>query len=108
MTGLRRALPPLQRALRGRVPHANEAAAVLLVASVRKLKSPRRGGRAKGGLVRVSGTTRRATVVAPRNAVLRWNRLFTTAAEAALTITQVAITPIYVALAGLVIIGSLG
>jgi hypothetical protein len=64
------------------------------------------GGRGRGFAI-VSESTKEASVVATRNAVLSWARLFTVAAEAVLLVTQVPIVPAYLGLAGLVLFGSL-
>jgi hypothetical protein len=109
MTRPNRALLPLRRSLRGRVRHPSEVAAVILATAVVARKYPRRRGRAKGGgIVRVSRSTGRTTVIAPRNAVLSWTRLFTTVAKAVSSVRNTPLDPVSLSLAGLVIVGSFG
>jgi hypothetical protein len=46
-------------------------------------------------------------LVAPHNATLRWTTVFTEAASAALLVTTLPVSPVYLALAGIVIVNQL-
>lgn len=102
----RNAIPAVTRALRPHLSRPREVAAVVLSVSVRRGIYPE-GGRAKGGRLLVSERDRRVQLVAPRNAALRWGRVFTEAAGAALLVTTIPVSPVYLGLAGLVIVGQL-
>jgi hypothetical protein len=100
---------PVGRALRPHVSHPREIAAVVLSTSVKRGIPPRGGGRKKGGarVILLSRRKRTARVVAPRNAAIRWTRVFTEAASAALLVSTIPVSPVYLGLAGLVIVGQL-
>src|SRR5262245_31783014 len=100
-------MTPLTRALKGRVPYAEETAAAILSVSVRPAKPLGRRGRKKGGKIRVSKRDKTATFVAARNATMNWTRLLVSKANAVLIVTSVSIASPYLALAGLVIFADL-
>ena len=94
----------VRKSLRSRIPYAAETAAVIIGTAVKPARPSRGRGRAKGGIARVSHSTKRTTVFSPTNAVLSWKLLFTTAANAANYISHVQIAPAYLGLAGLVVL----
>ncbi len=96
---------PIVQALRGNVPRARDVAAALIATSVHKAASPRGPRLRAGGKIRLSESSKSGTVIAARNATLRWSRLFTSGAEAVLLVTQLPVAPAYLALAGIVLIG---
>src|SRR4051812_15052575 len=103
----RNVVNPIARALRPHVPHAREAAAAILTATVQK-RVHRGGGQKKaGGRLQLSERDKTARTVTPRNATLSWSRLFGEAAQAVLLVTQLPMSMVYLGLAGLVIVNQL-
>ena len=104
----RNVITPVTRALLPHVSQERVVAAVVLSTSVKQGIPPRSGGGKKGrARVEISKRDRTARLVAPRNAALRWGRVFTEAAGAALLVTTIPVSPVYLGLAGLVIVGQL-
>jgi len=107
MSGRQNVISAVARALHPHLSGRREVASVVLAVSVRRGIYPM-GGRAKGtGRLLVSKRDRKVRLIAPRNAALRWSRVFTEAASAALLVTTLPVSPVYLGLAGLVIVGQL-
>jgi len=104
----RNVVSPVARALRPHVPHTPEAAAAILTAAVKQHTLHVVGGRRKArGAVRLSERDKTVRLLTPRNATLRWSRLFEEAAQAVLLVTTVPMSMPYLGLAGLVIVNQL-
>lgn len=101
------ALSAITHALRPHVrDEAREIAAAALAGSVREAIYPSHGGK-KGGASFVSERRKTLRFVTMRNATLQWNRLFNEVAAGMLLITTVPVSPVFLGLAGLLIVSQL-